>query len=102
MEAVANRQNAKKDGDGEGSDSSTGFKFSSMFGSSYYDGGFDDKMTRREAALILGIRESSPRDRVRAAHRKVLRANHPDMGGSTYMASKINEAKDHLLGQSKD
>ncbi|KAB1217979.1 Mitochondrial import inner membrane translocase subunit TIM14-1 [Morella rubra] len=67
----------------------------------FYDGGFQSTMTRREAALILGIRESTPADKVREAHRRVMVANHPDAGGSHYLASKINEAKDMMLGKSK-
>eukprot|EP00980_Cylindrotheca_fusiformis_P028150 scaffold22583_cov106-Cylindrotheca_fusiformis.AAC.21 len=66
-------------------------------GSKYYEGGFEDKMTRREAALILGVRESSSPKRIKDAHRKLLVLNHPDTGGSTYMAGKINEAKELLL-----
>uniref|UniRef100_A0A7S2JUU2 J domain-containing protein n=1 Tax=Leptocylindrus danicus TaxID=163516 RepID=A0A7S2JUU2_9STRA len=66
-------------------------------GSKYYEGGFEDKMTRREAALILGVRESATVKRIKDAHRKILILNHPDTGGSTYMASKINEAKELLL-----
>ncbi|KAK4345608.1 hypothetical protein RND71_035784 [Anisodus tanguticus] len=68
----------------------------------FYEGGFQPKMTRREAALILGVRESTPADKVREAHRKVMVANHPDAGGSHYLASKINEAKDMLLGKTKN
>uniref|UniRef100_A0A2C9WA58 J domain-containing protein n=1 Tax=Manihot esculenta TaxID=3983 RepID=A0A2C9WA58_MANES len=67
----------------------------------FYEGGFQPVMTRREAALILGIRESTPSDKVREAHRRVMVANHPDAGGSHYLASKINEAKDILLGKAK-
>ncbi|XP_057783127.1 mitochondrial import inner membrane translocase subunit TIM14-1-like [Salvia miltiorrhiza] len=67
----------------------------------FYEGGFQPKMTRREASLILGVRESTPPDKIREAHRKVMVANHPDAGGSHYLASKINEAKDVLLGKSK-
>jgi hypothetical protein len=71
-------------------------------GGKYYEGGFEDSMTRREAALILGVRESSSAQRIKDAHRKLLILNHPDTGGSTYMAGKINEAKELLLkGKSK-
>ncbi|KAK6930674.1 hypothetical protein RJ641_004768 [Dillenia turbinata] len=62
----------------------------------FYEGGFQPTMTRREAALILGIRESAKPEQVKEAHRKVMVANHPDAGGSHYLASKINEAKDNL------
>ncbi|KAG2685732.1 hypothetical protein I3843_10G129000 [Carya illinoinensis] len=67
----------------------------------FYDGGFQTTMTRREAALILGIRERTPVDKVKEAHRRVMVANHPDAGGSHYLASKINEAKDLMLGKTK-
>lgn len=66
-------------------------------GSKYYEGGFEDKMTKSEAALILGIRESSPTQRIKEAHKRLVVLNHPDTGGSTYMAGKINEAKELLL-----
>jgi len=71
--------------------------FDSWFARSFYDGGFEEKMTRREAALILGVRESSNPDRIKDAHRRILLLNHPDRGGSAYMAAKVNEAKDLLL-----
>ena len=70
---------------------------STWFAKSFYDGGFEDKMTRREAALILGIRESATVDRIKESYRKLLPLNHPDKGGSAYIATKINEAKDLLL-----
>ncbi|EED92609.1 dnaj-like protein, partial [Thalassiosira pseudonana CCMP1335] len=63
----------------------------------YYEGGFEEQMTRKEAALILGVRESSTPKRIKEAHRKLLILNHPDTGGSTYIAGKINEAKELLL-----
>lgn len=66
--------------------------------SRYYKGPFDADMSRREAALILGCRESSPPDVVRDRHKKLLIRNHPDRGGSSFVATKINEAKDVLLG----
>ncbi|KAF3321610.1 Mitochondrial import inner membrane translocase subunit TIM14-1 [Carex littledalei] len=67
----------------------------------FYPGGFEHQMTRREAALILGIREHVALEKIKEAHRKVMVANHPDAGGSHYLASKINEAKDMLVGKSK-
>ncbi|XP_060944554.1 dnaJ homolog subfamily C member 15 [Limanda limanda] len=64
--------------------------------SSYYKGGFDQKMTKREASLILGISPVSTKSKVREAHRNIMVLNHPDKGGSPYIAAKINEAKDLL------
>lgn len=52
-------------------------------------------------SLIFLNRENSPADKVKEAHRRVMVANHPDAGGSHYLASKINEAKDVMLGKRK-
>ena len=62
----------------------------------YYKGGFDSIMTRREAILILNVRDGITKEEIKDAHRKMLVLNHPDNGGSTYIASKINEAKEIL------
>nr|KAJ3418279.1 mitochondrial import inner membrane translocase subunit TIM14 [Polyrhizophydium stewartii] len=59
-------------------------------------GGFEAKMSRREAALILGIKENAPKDKLKQAHRTIMLLNHPDRGGSPYLATKINEAKELL------
>ncbi|WVZ86325.1 hypothetical protein U9M48_033124 [Paspalum notatum var. saurae] len=67
----------------------------------FYEGGFQPTMNRREAALILGVRETANAEKVKEAHKRVMVANHPDAGGSHYLASKINEAKDVLTGKTK-
>lgn len=66
---------------------------------SFYKGGFLPEMSRREAALILGVRESAPEDKIKEAHRRIMIANHPDAGGSSFIATKVNEAKDLLSGK---
>jgi len=60
--------------------------------------GFESKMSAMEACSILGIRASDGSDpkKVQAAHRKVILRNHPDRGGSPYIATKINQAKERL------
>lgn len=62
-----------------------------------FAGGFEDEMSRKEAHLILGLREGASKDAIRDAHRRLMRLNHPDNGGSTFVATKVNEAKDQLI-----
>ncbi|XP_041662454.1 dnaJ homolog subfamily C member 15 [Cheilinus undulatus] len=69
--------------------------------SSYYKGGFEQKMSRREASLVLGISPTTTKTKVREAHRRIMILNHPDKGGSPYLAAKINEAKDILDKESR-
>ncbi|MGZ5987781.1 MAG: DnaJ domain-containing protein [Rhizomicrobium sp.] len=54
-------------------------------------------MSRAEALKVLGLFEGASDDDIRAAHRRLMLQNHPDKGGTDYIAAKINEAKDVLL-----
>nr|XP_035925457.1 dnaJ homolog subfamily C member 15-like [Halichoerus grypus] len=74
----------------------TAKKISTPSLSSYYKGGFKQKMSRREASLTLGISPSAGKAKIRTAHRRIMILNQPDKGGSPYLATKRNEAKDLL------
>lgn len=66
-------------------------------GKAFFTGGFETKMTPKEALQILNLRESTlTRAKLRDTHRRIMLLNHPDKGGSPYLATKINEAKDLL------
>jgi hypothetical protein len=55
-------------------------------------------MTRAEAYEVLGLKAGASDDEVHAAHRRLMRMAHPDTGGSDWLASRINQARDVLLG----
>lgn len=55
-------------------------------------------MTRAEALSVLGLAEGADAAAIRAAHRRLMGAAHPDRGGSDWLAARINQARDLLLG----
>ncbi|MEM8934990.1 MAG: DnaJ domain-containing protein [Pseudomonadota bacterium] len=56
-------------------------------------------MSVDEAAAVLGVGSKASAEEVRTAHRKLIGQLHPDKGGSDYLASKINAARDLLIGE---
>ena len=57
-----------------------------------------EAMSREQALAILGLEEGCSREQILAAHKRMMQRVHPDRGGSDYLASQINQARDTLLG----
>jgi hypothetical protein len=54
-------------------------------------------MTKEEAYKVLGLEAGATSTDIRKAHRRLMQRLHPDLGGTSFLAARINEAKDVLL-----
>jgi hypothetical protein len=75
------------------------------FEEKYGDAGAEDAQdaniaTEKQALDILGLKSGASEPEIRAAHRRLIKAVHPDQGGSAELAARINQAKDLLLKKS--
>ncbi|MQX36142.1 molecular chaperone DnaJ [Roseospira navarrensis] len=56
-------------------------------------------MSRAEALAVLGLEEGAGPEDIKAAHRRLIVLVHPDRGGTPYLAARLNQARDLLLGR---
>ena len=61
----------------------------------------EGEMKLKEAYEILGLKPGATREEIKAAHRALMQKNHPDRGGSAWMAKQLNAARDRLLSEFK-
>jgi hypothetical protein len=57
------------------------------------------KMSQEEARHILGVAEQASEEEIKSAYKKLMLAVHPDKGGNSYLAGKLNEAREVLLSK---
>ena len=55
-------------------------------------------MSRKEAYAVLGLSDGAGEEQIRRTHHELMQKIHPDHGGSDYLATKLNQARDVLLG----
>jgi len=57
------------------------------------------RMGDAEARRILGVGPDASRKEIQAAYTRLMRAVHPDKGGTAGLAAQLNAARDRLLGR---
>ena len=57
-----------------------------------------DTMSAAEARSLLGVSDQAGPEEIRAAYVRLIKRIHPDQGGTAGLASKLNAARDRLLG----
>jgi DnaJ-domain-containing protein 1 len=61
--------------------------------------GGEGAMTREEAYRVLGLEPGASETEIKSAYHRLIAGLHPDKGGSTFLAAKVNQAKEVLLGR---
>ena len=56
-----------------------------------------EEMNLKKAKEIFGLKTLESKQQIIQRHRELMQKNHPDRGGSDYLAAQINQAKDILL-----
>jgi hypothetical protein len=55
-------------------------------------------MSRQEALAVLGLPPNADRQAIQETYLRLMQAAHPDRGGSDWLAARLNQARDVLLG----
>ena len=97
MSFIARERADSWDGDTDHASAGGGHAGGSGGGSSSGKMGGSSAMDKNEALAILGIEEPFTRKEVTQAHRSLMGKFHPDKGGNTYLATKLNNARDILM-----
>lgn len=59
--------------------------------------GSSSGMTEDEAYQVLGLEKGATTEAIHRSHRELMKKIHPDQGGTTYLATRVNQARDILL-----